>query len=500
MNLQNLFLTITMLLSGIQFSYAAISSDVSKKTASYTGKSLTLSSMVKPMTQDKNLFGISSLSYTFSGTTADTINYIQLCYATDNTCSSCNVPFTTITSGTPIPYSTGGTTYGVSPASIAAYLSTNGFSGTGSPTYNIGIYVQSTHLNCSSSTAYCSTKTGSNAHLLCMQATYNGTSVTALAQSDNGNAILNTGTSQYNYVGSEAGGAYQCSLNSSGTFNTCQLTPSAGAPSWFPSAITFAQINGTQYAYLADGFSTQNLYRCTLNSDGTFNACAATPSSSAPNWSPDGIAFATVNGVQFAYVGSNTSGGHVYQCTLNSNGTFNTCTITPSTGAPSWGGRAGVTFATVNGTQYAYVGSYSGSSLYQCSLNSNGTFNTCAVTPSAGAPSWVPFSLAFATVNGTQYAYVADENGNIYQCTLNSNGTFNTCTATPSTSAPAWQPIGLAFATVNGTQYAYVGDQNTNMYQCSLNSNGTFNTCSITPSTGAPSWAPASVAFAFITS
>ena len=443
------------------------------------------------------------MSYTFSGATADTINYIQLCNATNNTCSSCNVPFTTITSGTPIPYSTGGTTYGVSAASIAAYLSINGFSGIGSPTYNIGMHVQSTHLNCSSSTAYCSTNTGSDAHLLCMQATYDGTNVTALTQSDNGNAVLQTATTQYAYVANGNNSVFYCTLNTNGSLNTCITTPSTGAPSWHGFGVAFATVSGIQYAYVADAFGTNKIYYCTLNSNGTFNTCVATPDSGAPSWTPLGVTFATVKGTQYAYVAS-TNTYRVYQCTLNSNGTFNTCSITPASGAPSWH-PFGVTMATVNGTQYAYVADNTGK-MYQCTLNTNGTLTNsgCTITPASGAPVWTPNGITFATVNGTQYAYVADDTRKMYRCTLNSNGTFNTCAVTPATGAPSWRPFGSSFAIVNGTQYAYVSNYasgNGNMYQCALNADGTFTNsgCNITPASGAPYWSPRGSASAFFT-
>ena len=157
-------------------------------------KKLTLSAFFKPINQDKIRFSISPLSYIFSGTTADTINTIRLCNATDATCGTCNTSFTIITAGTPIPYSTGGTQYAVSAASVAAYLASQSFA---DGSYNIGMYVQSSTANCSGS--YCSTNTAYSltppnnpSSLLCMQATYSGGAVTTLSQSDNGNAVLNT--------------------------------------------------------------------------------------------------------------------------------------------------------------------------------------------------------------------------------------------------------------------------------------------------------------------
>jgi hypothetical protein len=207
--------------------------------------------------------------------------------------------------------------------------------------------------------------------------------------------------------------------------------------------VSFGTFNGTQYAYVADG-NNYAVYRCTLNSDGSLNICSVTPSSGAPNWDPIIVTFATVNGTQYAYVGDYYS--NVYYCTLNTNGTFNTCSITPSSGAPSGWGPYGIAFATINGTQRAYVADNFNGNMYECTLNTNGTFNTCSITPSSGAPSnWYPFGVAFATVGGIQYAYVGDTKGNVYYCTLNADGSFKSCTATPSSGVPNWAPNGITF-------------------------------------------------------
>ncbi len=157
--------------------------------SSHHDERLALSTFFKPLGQDKKRLGISSLSYTFSGATADTINMIRLCNATDATCSTCNTNFTIITAGTPIPYTTSGTSYGISATSVAAYLATQGLP---AGSYNIGMYVQSTTANCSGSDCCTNNDNAGMPHALCIQATYSGGAVTALAQSDNGSAVLNT--------------------------------------------------------------------------------------------------------------------------------------------------------------------------------------------------------------------------------------------------------------------------------------------------------------------
>ena len=77
-------------------------------TPSSDNKKLSLPELLKPMNQNsRHRFSMSALQYTLSGTTADSINTIRLCKATDATCTTCNTNYTIITSNTPIPYATG---------------------------------------------------------------------------------------------------------------------------------------------------------------------------------------------------------------------------------------------------------------------------------------------------------------------------------------------------------------------------------------------------------
>ena len=107
---------------------------------------------------------------------------------------------------------------------------------------------------------------------------------------------------------------------------------------WGPQAIAFALVRAhgveTQYAYVADG-DGGNVYQCTLDtsgtaSNGTLSSCQATPAAGAPGWFPSGITFVTVEGKQMAYVADGHGSGLLFQCMLNDDGTFRDCHITPS--------------------------------------------------------------------------------------------------------------------------------------------------------------------------
>lgn len=460
MNLQNLFLTVTMLLSGIQLTYAATPSDTSKKIAIHSGKSLTLSSMFKPLTQNQDFFDASSLSYTFSGSISDTINYVRLCKATDGTCSSCNIPFRVINSGTPIPYSTSGTTYGVSPTSIAAYLQGGGLT---AGSYNIGVYVQSTSFNCSSSSAYCSTNQGTNTQLLCMQATYDGTNVTTLTQSDNGQALLGTSAVPFAYVcnSNSVSTVSKCPVNSDGTLGTCTDSGNSGTAFNNPFGIAFNP-PGT-FAYVSN-FGSTTVSKCPINSDGTFGVCADSGAGAVFN-QPAGIAFNSSG--NFAYV-INTN-NTVSTCPVDSSGAFGTCTnsgVVATLSAP-------IGIAINQSSTFAYIGNQTNSTVSKCPLSADGTFGVCTD------------SGAGAVFNGTRYpilnhagtiAYVTSADSNtVFKCPVNNDGTFGTC-ADSGVGAVFSSPRGIVI-NPSGT-IAYVTNRSANTAsKCTINPDGTFGTC-----------------------
>lgn len=261
---------------------------------------------------------------------------------------------------------------------------------------------------------------------------------------------------QYAYVVDQNGYVYQCTLKVDGSFNTCTATPQS-PPSWAPHGIAFATVNEVQYGYITD-VNEGNVYQCSLNTDGTFNTCSL--AINTPFNAPYGIAFATLCGKQYAYiaeaVSANSSTGSMYRCSLNNDGTFNKCIATPAQNVPSWIPYA-VAFASFGGIQYAYVADNgtnpANGHVYKCTLDSDGFFNRCVSTPSnAPTVNWVPSDLAFATIDGVQYAYITNYQasiGGVYRCKLNNNGSFTICDATPVTPpSGTWTPVGIAFRIV----------------------------------------------------
>lgn len=284
---------------------------------------------------------------------------------------------------------------------------------------------------------------------------------------------------------------YKCHVNSDGTLYGCGPAHPVGVPGWVPESIAFATVNGIQYAYVAS-WPNGIVYQCTLNAEGSFDICNALTPTGAVYAYAAGITFATISGIQYAYVSDDFA--KVYRCSLKSDGTFNACApTTPATSTLGWM-PVSTTFATIGGVQFAYVASDTGD-VYRCSLNfggsTNGTFNTCTViTPASGAPNWLPKSITFATFDTNLYAYVSDDNGDVFRCSLNLDGTFNVCSETPGPGAYDWSPRTVAFETFGGTQYAYVADFGTaislygDVYRCTLNAEGKFTKCAPTPVSG----------------
>lgn len=223
-----------------------------------------------------------------------------------------------------------------------------------------------------------------------------------------------------------------------------------------PSGITFATSNTTQYAYVPSPIFG-GIFFCPLNIDyGTLDTCRQGPQSESTYSQPSAVAFATTTGgtpTQYAYFTDAATGatdGAVFQCNVNSgggnqNGQLQNCS---PTGNISTLGANGIAFATFNGVSYAYLTNFGNETVYQCSWSSStGQLSSCVDAASFMNNAWTLKGIAFGTINGVQYAYVSDydvsspyNSGTVWQCTVNNNtGLFNTCTKTPATApSPGW--------------------------------------------------------------
>ena len=264
----------------------------------------------------------------------------------------------------------------------------------------------------------------------------------------------NTQRTTYSYVASSG------SLGSSAGVFVCNdalagCIDAISGPTWVtPNGIVFATVGfpATQYAYVPDVGST-NIYQCAMNGNGTFSGCAPRAPSSGVSWqTPSALVFVE-GATQYAYV--TDFAGAVLKCTLMNSGAFDTCT----TQSNSWSHPHGIAFAAVGaGTQYIYVADQGRTKVYQCPLDGNGDFTTCAATTGwsggAATPAWTPTGISFKTIVSSsklhgpvpiQYAYVSDAGGFVWQCTLDTNGgahngLFTSCQKTNNPTS--WQVNG----------------------------------------------------------
>lgn len=446
---------------------------------------ISLNSLFIPEAQSQDSL-YANVMYTFSGAVAGSINYAQLCVATDSTCSTCiPAPYRTITSGSPIPYTASGTTYSISPAAIARSLNSFLFA---AGTYNIRLLVQSLAPQCSATnTAYCSANQNTSAEFTCLSAVYNGSTVTSLTSNyPNTNISLQTPKRAFAYVAENVLGLVQkCSVNpTNGGLTGC--APTALSISR-PSGITVTTINDVQYAYIVSQvlIGTASIRVCPITSGsvlpGSLTTCETTFPINFTN-APHRMAFSTINGTTYAYV---ATGINLYKCLVSSgDGTLSGCTIEVT--YPSSLLRAAVTTATINGVTYLYYST--STTVNKCTILSDGSVTSCAPSP-VTQPSWTLSGISITSVNNVYYAYLASNPSDpamnaVYACQISNSGDLSNCAIAASSPSviPTWSPSNVTFEIANGVQYAYVTDvSGGKVFKCDVNSDASLDPCVQTP-------------------
>ncbi|OYV56738.1 MAG: hypothetical protein B7X00_00105, partial [Legionella sp. 21-45-4] len=279
---------------------------------------LSLSSLLQTHQSSSKIQAGDFLSFTFNGSSAGNINYLQLCTASSGTdCTTCNTNITPITSGTALPYASGGTTYGMNTSAIAAYLTQNSAS---SGTYYIGLYVQSQELACNSGASYCSSNADTAGGRLCFSVDYDASTPAAsnLALVNNtGVAPLTTATAPI--VLSAAGQTTPSQLIS--------IDNQTGAPTYLtlPNVSLMNAVNCRNPGVIctaigSNSSSNQVLYRSTsdqkvwtnavtLSSGGVFHSTSCSVSGSS--WYCTAVGRDSSNN-PLLYTGTNASGSEVW--------------------------------------------------------------------------------------------------------------------------------------------------------------------------------------------
>lgn len=132
--------------------------------------------------------------------------------------------------------------------------------------------------------------------------------------------------------------------------------------------------------------------------------------------------------------------------------------------------------------QYLYVTNHESHKILVCAIGGKIDHDTCNYTAENILS---PFGLAFNTINGTNYAYIASSDsgsGSIYYCKVNQiDGSLYECNKTATTILGMNSPSGIVFNTVNQIRYAYIADlgvaQDGLIYKCNVEDDGSLSTC-----------------------
>jgi hypothetical protein len=314
--------------------------------------------------------------------------------------------------------------------------------------------------------------TRTQTHMCITANSTNGATITSAT--NNGSDVYLTKPAQYVYASNMAdNNILQCVPNANGSFSNCSSIASIISP----YTTAFNNVNGTQYGYVTAGDG--NVYQCLLSNDGanTFTCNALVHGGITPA-SPQAIAFLTLNNTQYVYLGS--ASGNVYQCPVNSDGSFGACISTTMTN-----GSNALAFQEIKDKQYIY-GVNSNGSIEKCTVNSPAaTLSNCGIQ---SGPAGTPTSLVFETLDGTPFAYVTSNGAGrnfVYYAQLDANGNFTPWTSTDNPTE-ASTLTGISFATVNNTLFANVSAQDGTVYQCTINrTSGNLSSCSLSSKTSA---------------
>ncbi len=206
--------------------------------------------------------------------------------------------------------------------------------------------------------------------------------------------------------------------------------------------------------YVVNGTGT--VFYCTLNSDGTINTCntAATGFTNA-----QGVAVNTAG--TFGYVADENTGAVSY-CPINVDGTFGSCTTTGN-------GFTEPRQVIVNPADtVAYVADLGNNAVYFCPVNGNGSLGTCNTTGSG-----ISTPAGMATNPADSIFYVASSGNTVVFCTIsNIDGSLSGCGTTGSFN----DPFGVAINPADTIAYVINALDHIVDY-CVINGDGSLSSC-----------------------
>lgn len=283
--------------------------------------------------------------------------------------------------------------------------------------------------------------------------------------------VCNDNPTNVSYSGPAGNVDFSICLNGQGNTSSCETVP-----------IT------TQYAYVADSGNKANqgnIWQCPINSSGSLGTCVIVkPTNTEMGYTPWGgplkIAFAKVGKAEYAYIANgngNNAPNAIYTCSLNvRNDRFNTCVI-----SNEFGDASQVAFATLSGKKYAYVADYGNPStganpyVWKCNVSAtDGSLFACKQQVGVWSR---PSGVTLKKINNNYYAYVSDYGATqaeaaVRKCSINTaNGAFTSCSLISRPNA-GWRPWEVTFHSIGNNEYAYIADSG---FPQPINSDGTMN-------------------------
>jgi len=281
-----------------------------------------------------------------------------------------------------------------------------------------------------------------------------------------------------NYNGTTGSPATICSLSQiTGEILSCNSS-GGGVISTGPQGLII-NLSGTMAYLTGEVASTPGpVYQCSINTDGTFNTCTSiTINSPSYFYTYYGtVALSpTYSLAYFSGYNTNTNMGMVVACPIIGELISQNCS---DTGATLNNYQTGITINSTGTTAYM-TNAYGTGVVTVCDISNNGTSFTNCVNKTGGSNFTFSSSLGSSALNSNgSILYVADNsNSVVYGCSTlpNNTSTFDSCFLAGTVNA-AWGIV----VNVTGT-VAYVTESYADTtYTCLILPNGTFSTCSPT--------------------
>jgi DNA-binding beta-propeller fold protein YncE len=180
-------------------------------------------------------------------------------------------------------------------------------------------------------------------------------------------------------------------------------------------------------------------------------------------------------GDRFAYVSSFTT-TTVLLCPISSNGTLGACDGSGYTNV-----YPAEQIAINKAETIAYVGNKNDNKVLVCTINSNGRLSACTDSENSGIAFDSPSGIVLNS-SGT-LAYVTNQNNFVSVCPIKGNGSFGACRDSGNTGGAFESPNGIALNTTETMAYVANASGNT-VSKCPINTDGNFGACSDSGNTG----------------